>query len=287
MAFVMNNVTLYQNNTYEQKDFAVKSNRIYTAHCPVNKLCYMKMDLDPYIMTPSFTMLSFDLPEEPDLDYYINEFILKGAHTVLTAPYVRYAHQLDTAIRNRKKSLSRSPLSYIMAVRIPLKLLTPSFMVQCKKRKIPAVFIEISITDNLEHIAWEWIRYAAFPYNPVLIPICNDEPACSKWTRILDSKNIKHLSQCPEPGKPLDDETLRKIGIYPQRGYLHTGGELSYNLFLKSGGESYDGIFSCGYDRLVVTVLDGKIIRAGSRLDLEGVTGEELIVKVPGFFTSS
>ncbi|MBM7692637.1 hypothetical protein JOC77_002067 [Peribacillus deserti] len=288
MAFVMKNVTLFQNNTFEQKELAIKNNRIYTTHCPVNRLSFMKMDLGSFIMTPSFISLHLDFPEKPDLNYYINECILKGALTILTAPFVRYEHELDQAFRIRRKELSSSPLSYIMAVRIPLKLLTPSFMLLCKRRKIPAVFVDFSETDNLENIAWEWIRQAGFPYSPVLIPVCEQEHVCRKWTEILEIKKIKHLSQCPEAGKPLQDEVLKKIGIYPHRGYLHTGGELSYNLFLKSSMEEFqDGIFPGGYDRLVVTVLDGKIIRAGSRIDLEGVSGKEITVKVPGFFIPS
>lgn len=72
--------------------------------------------------------------------------------------------------------------------------------------------------------------------------------------------------------------------MYPIKGYLRNKGELSYNLLYSPHDTSdFNGISEGEYDKLVVTVLNGKIVRTGSTLSHFEKEGSEIIIKIPGF----
>ena len=62
-----------------------------------------------------------------------------------------------------KTTLISSPIDFIIGVRIPVRLITPSFIRKCKREKVPAIFVELEDLDELEDIPWGWVRDALFP----------------------------------------------------------------------------------------------------------------------------
>lgn len=100
---------------------------------------------------------------------------------------------------------------------------------------------------------------------------------------MTDTK-LTHCKESLTEGAPITIPTLKKIGLYPIKGYLRNNGELSYNLFYSSHDTSdFNGISEGEYDKLVVTVLNGKVVRAGSMLSLSEKKGSEIKIRIPGF----
>ncbi|WP_409288954.1 hypothetical protein [Peribacillus sp. SCS-37] len=288
MRYIIERATLYQGGKWMDTALSIRNNKIFTIHTSIDRMSGIRMDLSRFIMTPPDTFLEFQPELLTDQKYVKEHLILRGAACVLAVPRIQYASRLPQAIRSLQNILKQFPLDMVKGIRLPVSAFTPDFILKCKKNKIAAIFIELSENDRLETVPWEWIRQNAFPYNPVLVPVTDSERILSEWESRLSKHGIKHLIHCPAEDRPLSESDLKAFGIYPFKGFLHSGGEISYNLFEKLDGEELlPGIFSGGYDRLVVTVLDGKLIRAGQWIDTEGIRGRELVIRVPGFFTAS
>ena len=67
-------------------------------------------------------------------------------------------------------------------------------MRECKKRKIPAIFVRIENKDELFSVPWGWIKEAMFPYNSPLIPIFQVEKDNSElkqtWQMVMSKKRF-------------------------------------------------------------------------------------------------
>ncbi|WP_409298087.1 hypothetical protein V1498_08010 [Peribacillus sp. SCS-26] len=288
MSYIIEHATLYQGGKWMDTALSVKNNKIFTIHTSVERMSGIRMDFSRFIMTPPYTFLEFQPQNLTDKEYVKERLILRGAACVMAVPRIQYACELAKALHGVQNMLEHFPLDIVKGIRLPCSAFTPDFILKCKKNRIAVIFIEISKNDQLETVPWEWIRQNAFPYNPVLVPVMDSEHFLNEWDSRLSRLGIKHLTHCPAGDRPLSEAVLKTFGIYPFKGFLHSGGEISYNLFEKLDGEELlPGIFSGGYDRLVVTVLDGKLIRAGQRVDTEGLRGRELVIRVPGFFTAS
>lgn len=292
MAYIINDVKLFQHGTFVDTSIVVKENRIYSIHLPVGRLTYLKMKADQFIMTPENVMVAGNLPVFPDENYFTNSFIAKGVSTIIVPVPLQYGYQLAPKLEEYRMRLSSSPLDYLFAPSIPQNLITPNVIRFCKKEKLPAIFININDPSAFRNIAWSWIKQAAFPYNPVFIPSIDrkleEGPILEHWCQVLVKEKIPHLTTYLNEASPLSFSEIKKIGIYPQRGDLHSNGELSYNLFAESSLLNFNnGIPAFDYDKLIVTVLKGKVIRAGNEIDLSQLEGQELKVPIPGFFASN
>ncbi|RFU65533.1 gamma-glutamyltransferase family protein [Peribacillus glennii] len=291
MAYIIEYAKLYQHGKLVDTSIAVKDNRIYSIHLPVTRLRHMRMKAGQFIMAPANVMVAMNFQVYPDENYLKCTFIGKGASTIIVTVPVKYEYELTSKLKEYRSRLKQCPLDYLFAFSIPQNLVTPKVISFCKKEKIPAVFINMKDPSSFNNIAWSWIKQAAFPYNPVFIPSIDTGmdpgPLLHHWCQILSKHNIPHISATLNEEEPLTLNDLKKIGIYPQRGDLHSNGEVSYNLFLENALLNVEnGIPSFDYGKLVVTVLKGKVIRAGAGIDLSELKGDELNITTPGFFVS-
>ena len=106
------------------------------------------------------------------------------------------------------------------------------------------------------------------------------------WAEIAIREKIPHIKYPLAEKQPVPLEVLKKTGIYPKKGYLHPGGELSYNLYwsekMDQADENLDHIVQ--EKNLIITVHKGKLVRVWNKIFYREAFGEELRVNRPAFF---
>lgn len=285
--YIIDKVMVWQDGKTSKKSIVVKDDQVDSIHNPVNQLKMMKQNLENFIMSPVTTTVLNEskLPASQSL---YEQHVLKGVGMILIPVKVAYVYLLTPCLEEIRKRMKESPLDYLLAIKVAQNTISPKLMQRCIKERIPAVFVEITDLDELKRLPWSWIRQFSFPYNPIFIPIFRQETANDKgktiWNKIMTDAKLSHSKESLIEGAPIPVPTLKKIGLYPIKGYLRNNGELSYNLFYSSHDTSdFNGISEAEYDKLVVTVLNGEVVRAGSTLSFSDKKGSEIKIRIPGF----
>lgn len=299
MAYIIENASLLKNYSLEQTSLLIKDERFHSVRTTFKKFSYMRLNADAYLMTPPHIVFCPVLPSNTSFrerkQFFIDTFINRGCTMFLTYAKVDKEYMLQSSIKETKKQLLSSPIDYTVGIKIPLQLLTPTFVRKCKKLKIPAIFIEIEgDASTLESLPWGWVREAMFPYNSPLIPVFTEEKtklrklAKENWTSILTKEKIPFIEHELSVEEPISLKNLCKLGIYPKKVGIYQGGEVSYNFYLKEGLGSQlkaDELFKNAKEQLQVTVHRGMVIRAGSRVNFRSGFGEHVVIDTPSFFS--
>ncbi|WML45104.1 hypothetical protein [Neobacillus sp. PS3-40] len=300
MPYIIENATIPKGNLLLKKSFLISENRITAIQSYFKQYNFMRMNLESFIMTPSYVLLDTSAPLSGSFEvlkeYFTKEFILKGCTTLLTYINVSYERELAEKLINKKTALLSSPIDFLIGVRIPLQLLSVSLIRRCKKERVPAIFVEIQDEMELENIPWSWIREALFPFNCPLIPVLNDrlikeeKIVLAKWRETMKKEKVPFINERITEKIPLPATVLNKIGLFPEKSCLMHGAEISYNLYLQSNkinNVDDNQLFHYHKDRLVVTVHKGNVIRAGKEVLFKPGNGEYIKVKTPSFFSFS
>lgn len=298
MAYIIENAHILRDKELTTCSLLINKAHITAVHGSFKQYRLMKMKMDEFLMTPSYVLLNSTI--SPEISFkemkkiMIEQFLFKGCTTLFTYVSVSYEDELARKMEELKTSLHSCPIDFIIGVKIPVRLLTPVFIRKCKKENIPAIFVELAGTDELERIPWGWVKDAMFPFNGPLIPIisCQEKKevrtVLSKWKDIMIYEKIPALHEEIAENEPLSRAILNKIGLYPERGSLMNGTECSYNLYYK-GREiknvDWSALFHYHSDRLVVTVHKGKIIRTDNEILFKPGFGEYVKVRTPSFFS--
>ncbi|EKN69597.1 hypothetical protein BABA_09231 [Neobacillus bataviensis LMG 21833] len=296
--YIIENANILKNRELHTCSLLIKDDRITAIQAGFKRYQLIKMNVEPYIMTPTYVLLSSKIPHQGSFQdlktFLIDHYLLKGCTTLLTYVDLLYEHELKEKITAMKMALISSPVDFMIGIKIPLRLITPTLIRSCKKEKVPAIFVDLKDPNELEKIPWGWIREAMFPFNSPFIPLIScsqkkeEKAVLSKWNTIIQKEKIPALYEVIEEGQPLSIPVLNKIGLYPQKASLMNGTELSYNLFLKGREiKKVDevSLFHYHSDRLVVTVHKGKVVRAGNTVLFKSGNGEHVKVKTPAFFS--
>ena len=295
MAYIIENVNLLKGEKLSRTSLLVENGKITLMKPSLNRFRFMKMDGDSFIMTAPHvtldTQIPFHQPFYEQKEYYSAEFIRKGCTTFLTYVNINHEFELPIKLEQFKKNLLNSPIDYVIGIKIPIRLLTARFMRECKKRKIPAVFIQIDHKDELNSVSWGWIKEALFPYNSPLIPIFqvgNDNRELKQtWQMIMLKEKISSFPDEILEKRPISENLLAKIGIFPIKASIHQGSEISYNFYEKSR-ELYKlnkhDLYNQHESRLCITVHKGTVIKAGKQLNFQSGFGEHIIIKIPSFY---
>lgn len=295
MDYIIENVNLLRDSKMEKTSMLIKDNRIESIKKTYRKFSYMRMNAKSFIMTPTFILYAPHLPYEWPFhrlkQYYIDEFIKKGCTVLLTTFDVEREQLFMKKLKEIKLKLINCPIDYVLGVKIPLHLLTPSFVRICKREKIPVIFVHIQDTKQLKEIPWGWIKEAMFPYKSLLIPIFNDEnkEERERWKKTLHAVKIPYLEQNLKSHTPISKSVLRQMGIIPFKSHLYPGAEVSYNLYFMEGANKLieeSELFFYHDNQLKVTVHKGSIIRAGEEIQFRPGFGELVIIKTPSFFSA-
>ncbi|MFJ5621121.1 hypothetical protein ACIQD3_00050 [Peribacillus loiseleuriae] len=285
--YIIDKVMVWQDGKTSNKSIVVKGDKVDSVHNSVKQLRMMKQNLENFIMSPVTTTV-FNESNLPASWSHYEQHVLKGIGMILIPVEVTYEYLLAPRLEEIRKLMKDSPLDYLLAIKVAQKTVSPKLMQRCIKERISTVFVKITNLDELKRLPWSWIRQFSFPYNPTFIPIFRQGIANDKaktiWSKIMTDTKLSHSKESLVEGEPISIQTLKKIGLYPIKGYLRNNGELSYNLFYSSHDTSdFNGISEGEYDKLVVTVLNGKVVRAGSTLSLSEKKGSEIKIRIPGF----
>ena len=295
MTYIIDNIPILNNGQLNRTSLIVENGRISYKNETVNRYNFMRMNGDSFIMTPTHVILNSQIPfhqsDQLQKEYYMGQFIKKGSTTLLTYVEIQYESELQQKLNQYEKYLLNCPIDYVVGVRIPLRLLTPNFIRECKKRKIPAIFVKIEQGEALYQISWGWIKQALFPYNSVLIPTFTNKTEEDQgkiiWNQIMSKEKVSSITEELKEQQPISKNNLAKIGIFPIKASLFQGSEVSYNLYQR------DHTYTCGNDeefyelnenKLLVTVHKDKVIRAGDKVYFILENGECVNIKVPSFF---
>jgi hypothetical protein len=297
MGYIIENANILKENKITKSSLLIEGEKIVARQKIINNLKLIKMNAEAYIMTPSYVLLDSSIPLKASFQEFrkhmIENFLQKGCTTLLTYISISYENEFLEKLKEARTALMSSPIDFLISVKIPLRLLTPSFIRICKRERIPAIFIDVKDMTELEKIPWGWIREALFPYNCPLVPIISHEikkearREMSKWKVIMENEKIPAILEEMKENQPLSVFMLNKLGIYPQKASLLHGTEVSYNLYLKAGeimNVDEEEIFHYHSDRLVVTVNKGKVIRAGEKVLFKPGNGEYVRVRTPSYF---
>ncbi|CAM3885832.1 hypothetical protein [Mesobacillus zeae] len=296
MAYIMENARVQKGNLKKNVCLLVEGSKITAIREAFPSYTHCRMELDSYIMTPTFAVFDMGLPLGQTFgdkkSYYLKNFIKRGCTTVLTCVPITSAATLEAGFRKATAQLTDCPVDYVLGARIPASLLTPSFIRKCKHAKIPALFVDVGSQKDIVSLPWGWIREAMFPYNSPLIPVfkSGDPTLKALWARIMKKEKIPSMLHELEEHLPAEMEALQKIGIYPGKCNLQHGGEVSYNLYLRNGeteeAKDTGELFMKHEDKLSVSVHKGVVIRAGSQVHYRPGYGEYIVITTPAFHTA-
>ncbi|WP_339146492.1 MULTISPECIES: hypothetical protein [unclassified Sutcliffiella] len=297
MEYIMEAANMVKNNNSLLKsNILVKNNKVhYMKEGPFTNSRSMRMDVSPYVLTPGHVMIVDDLEQMPFQDFkqcITENYLKKGCTTLLSLVTIQREQDLLPALRKARTTLLNSPIDYYFSVRIPLEKLTSSFVRQCRRNKIPAVFLQLEDNSELSSIPWGWVKDSLYQFPITFLPCWQNLSSSKKakkkkeWKIIMKEERLSHSIHCPEAGKPLDLDLLMKIGIYPTKGELRVGGELDYNLYMSPEGHIIETIENLDYDSHIpeVTVHKGTIIRVGEDVLFRPGFGNECTVTMPGHF---
>lgn len=298
MTYIIENVNLLQDKRKQRTSILIKEKRINSINDSFKRFSHMRLDGHPFIMTPPHIIYDSLNPLEKSFaelkTYFINEFIKKGCTVFLTYADVKWESMLSKALKRLKTRLMNSPIDYVLGVRIPIRLLTPSFMRKCKREKVPVLFVEVDEKDDLRNVPWGFIRDAMFPYNSPLIPVFGGEDRKERraleqqWKRILTAEKIPFVAEEISEKAVLSKEVSQRIGIIPIKSHIHSGGEVSYNFYLdcnEINNIEQSQLYLYHNHRLVVTVHKGTVIRAQDEVLFRPGFGEHVLINTPSFFS--
>jgi hypothetical protein len=297
MPYIIEQANILKNNRVECCSLVINENRIDYISEQTARYQFIRMPVNEFILTSGHVMLDFSFQEKRTFaqfkQYVQQHFISRGCTTLLAVCDVHYEKQLQKALQQLRQHLLNSPIDYFVGVKIPLRTLTPSFVRECKRLKVPVIFIELDEEENLSNAPWYWIYQALSPYFIAFIPHWKSDQAMRlqqrKWQEILKANKIPYVPFSLKERVPLSLEVLKKIGIYPQKGDIRIGGEVDYNLYKGtsiSGSVAQNPIVD--YDNHVptITVHKGRLLKVGEQIYFYPGFGKERVVHVPGMFTA-
>ncbi len=297
MKYVIDRANINKEHGIERISLSINDNRIEYISPHMENVNFIKMDVSSYLLTPSHVMLDFKTENLREFTTFIErmkDHISKGCTTVLVCITIKYESELLTSYKRIRHLMINSPIDYCFAVRIPFRLLSPSFISQCKRLRIPVVFTDV-MEGEMNKIAWAWIRESMYPYYLSIVPIWRQgyspgkiKKITGEWKELLKDEGIPTIPVCPIEDVPLSINVLRKMGISPLKGEIRIGGEVDYNLYRRKSLE-FANMEEVQYDmdKPLITVHNGKCIKVGERFYINPGYGKQICIKVPGFFASA
>lgn len=297
MTYIIENANILKGQQINKASLLIDKGQISAIKPHFNRYNFMKMNIEPFIMTPTPILLKRKFPLEKSFSelkkYFIDEFILKGCTAFLTTVHINHEYELTAGLKRLRTKLLNCPIDYIIGVQITVPNVTQTFLRKCKREKVPAVFVQIENVDELYQLPWGWLRDAMFPYNSPLIPLFRNKSerenkfARLHWKNLMEKEKIPFIEDELSEETPLSYSALAKIGIYPFKGNIQQGHELSYNLYVRheeNRNIEEMELFHYHNSKLVVTVHKGDVIRANEHVIFRPGFGEHVKINTPSYF---
>ncbi|MGN1402441.1 MAG: hypothetical protein ACI4XL_13180 [Bacillus sp. (in: firmicutes)] len=282
MPYVMEGVQVLENAKLIETNFIVKGGRIQGRDISVQKCGYIRNRLDNRIITPTHSTMG-DMGEyRKKGEEYSLKILGLGCTTVVFPLEASRVSELEGQLSTARRNLASFPLDYLFIVRVPAKKLTMELVRACKRMLVPAVIVSSEHPEELQKVPWSWIRQATFPYKMVFI-LENIAPS-APVVQTVSGMKLPHWIDPIVLHEPIGKELEKKVGIFPERGFLRNNGEVTYNIFEEKALQGLHTSLDRHYDKIEATVYKNRVVRYGETIDLSCSEGMELRIKVPGFF---
>jgi hypothetical protein len=297
MPYVIEGAYVIRQEQLQRCSLVIDRNRIDYISEQAERYTWMRMEIGEMIVTPGHVMLDFSFQQPRTFlqfkQYVQQQLIAQGCTTLLAICDVFFESQLVPALQRLRQHLLNSPIDYFIGVKVPLRKLTPSLMIACRRWKIPVIFVEMQENDVLHSVPWHWIAEVLKTYPLTFVPYWPNGKRMKKqeaiWRKLLAAHHIPFIPFPLQERTPLSLDVLKKIGIYPQKGDLRIGGEVDYNLYKK---ESVSRLVAetpiVDYDNHVpvITVHKGRLLKAGNQIYFYPGFGMERVIRAPGMFVA-
>jgi hypothetical protein len=296
--YIIEDAQYATDETNRRISLLVEDNRIAAIRNSFLYYNHIRMNISPFIMTPSHVICDTCLPADFDFPsfktYFLSHFISKGCTTILTSFSITYEFEFLKKLEERKTTLLSSPIDYTIGLLAPAHLITPGVIRLCKRNRVPVIWMVLDDLDAFSSVKWGWIKGLLYDYRITFVPFFTtklDKKQKMKhlriWQKTMTSENIPHISEEMKQKVPLPLSQLKKIGMYPHRGNFLPGGEISYNLYMKKETEESldDSLFHYESHVLKCTMNRGKYHYLNGQSCFHPGAGKELKIQTPGFFT--
>ena len=284
MPYIIEKIMLFENEQLQHCDLVVKNNVIYSRDISVRQMKFIRLNMDKHIIMATESVFGNLEQWRAEGIEYAKRMVLLGATTIIFPVDVQSNRQLKANFQKVREELASFPLDYVLAIRIPFSSLKPKLIRMCRLLHIPVCVVMMNGQENFHAIMWKEINEAVFPYKLVLVPQCDEQLPLSEWNRYMNGGLLSFHNKSLIEATRLRKSFLKKIGIYPHKGILRSGGDVTYNV-LKECNKEYlmkeDLVY---YDKIEYTVFKNNVIRVGQEVVFTKNAGEELVIKVPGFF---
>lgn len=286
MPYIIEKISLFENANLKETNIVVKKNVIYSRDTSVKKVNFIRLQLDKHIMIASESVLGSLEEWQTDGLIYAEKMLNLGSTTVIFPVDVAHEYQIKQNMESARTLLEHFPLDYVLILRMRVSLIKPSVVRYCRMNYIPAVIVVINDLIELQRVSWSWIREAVFPYKLVFLPCFNkrNHHQYTYWGELLKESEISHTPESLPIHEHLPKSTLKLLGLYPFKGVIRSGGEVSYNIIKEIDYKCLINSERTYYDKIEFTVFKNEVVRSGADITLPTGKGEELIIKVPGYF---
>lgn len=284
MSYIIEKIMLFENEQLQYCDLVVKNNVIYSRDVSVLQMKFIRLNMDKHIiMTTESVYGNLEQWKTEGIEY-AKRMVLLGATTLVFPVDVQSDQKLKAIFQKAREDLSSFPLDYVLVIRIPFSALKPKLIRMCRLLHIPVCVVMMNGQEKFREVMWKGIKEAVFPYKLVFVPQCDEGMNLNEWNRCMDDGLISLHNRFPDEATHLSKSLLKKIGIYPHKGILRSGGDVTYNVLKESNIDYLMNEDLAYYDKIEYTVFKNKVIRVGQEVDFTKTAGEELVIKVPGFF---
>ncbi|MRX70987.1 hypothetical protein GJU40_02240 [Bacillus lacus] len=296
MKYIVYGASLFSNGCLTQQSLLISDNKVCYKKDTMDNYSFMKLDAKGFLLTPGYLCFVQQEKEAGSFTALKKEckrLIAKGVTSFITVVEAKSQHELLPSIKLCRQQLLNSPIDYYLAVKIPLKVLTPGLIQICKKAGITMLILDYSTPEELQSIAWSWIRGVLHNQPLTLISAPKGQSGFSffkkrdKFAELMKRYGFSHFSQPFSPGVPLTREDLGILGIYPHKGDIRVGGSVDYNLYLMDKlSYTVDENPVLDYDSYIpdCVIHKGKVLKAGNVYYIHPGFGEECKMALSGSF---
>ncbi|UAL50804.1 hypothetical protein [Metabacillus dongyingensis] len=294
MAYLIEDANILKNGEIVKTSILIRNNKIDYMSSSLQKMTCMKMNAADYLLTSGHVMLDFSIGGSFSeiKRIFTEKLIAKGCTTVIAIAETEYERDLPEAIRKKKQMMINSPIDYCIGVKVPLKRLTPSLLISCKKNKIPLLILEIHPEDSIADFPWEWIRGSIYGFPMTFLPQLtgiHSDKRRKQFSALMNRHRMSAEPDCPSEHVPLEKSLLMKIGIYPEKGDIRIGGEVDYNLYVRNGFNSVEEMSASRYHNHIptFTIHKGQLIKVDEKVCIRPGFGEFCEISMSGRFAAN
>lgn len=295
MPYIIDQVRTWEHEQVKVCSILIENNEIRRIEPSLNNLKFVRMDGRGYYLTPGLVFFDQTLHRHNNFHEFKREvtsgMLERGCTTIVHIVDILYEREALVKLKEHRRKLLNAPIDYVFVIRIPLKKLTPSLIRSCKKWNIPALILTINSHEELSEMPWGWIKESLFPRPICLIPEINTSSNYSliekEWKNTVQGFRLLSSEKPVKERTPLSKDLLMKLGLYPERGVIHQGARVTYNLYRWANkSDLVEEIDIVDYDNHIpeIIVHNGIVMKAGERFYFQPGQGQEIQNVYPGRF---